>query len=447
MSKPLYEPPILIRHQAGMMNKFGRAHSMRPLDRIDGVTVDELVKTYGSPLFVYSARTLVDMHRELRQAFSVRYPRVRIAWSYKTNYLDAVCKIFHKEGAWAEVVSEFEWEKAVRNGIPGDRIHFNGPYKTKACLDRVLREGTMIHIDHFDELAAAEEVAKDMGEKVGVALRLNLQTDMVPAWSRFGFNIESGQAKDAVGRLLGGGALELSGIHCHLGTYIVEPEAYKQGAERLAEFANEIRDEYGVKLSFIDIGGGFASRNTLKAQYLPGDQATPSFSRYAEAVTDGLQTLEYSPQEMPTLVLETGRALVDEAGYLVSTVVANKRLPDGSRALVLDAGVNVLFTSFWYSHDVIPAQDFGGTPEPTKMYGPLCMNIDVVREPLLFPRMKVGERVVFKNVGAYNVTQWMQFITYRPGVVLVGPNGKHGLMRRPEDLESVVGHEEVPEWL
>ena len=178
-----------------------------------------------------------------------------------------------------------------------------------------------------------------------------------------------------------------------------------------------------------------------------GDQATPSFSRYAEAVTDGLQTLEYSPQEMPTLVLETGRALVDEAGYLVSTVVANKRLPDGSRALVLDAGVNVLFTSFWYSHDVIPAQDFGGTPEPTKMYGPLCMNIDVVREPLLFPRMKVGERVVFKNVGAYNVTQWMQFITYRPGVVLVGPNGKHGLMRRPEDLESVVGHEEVPEWL
>ena len=292
MSKPPYEPPILIRHQAGMMNKFGRAHAMRPLDRIDGVTVDELVKTYGSPVFVFSERTLVNYHRELRDAFSVRYPRVRIAWSYKTNYLDAVCKIFHKEGAWAEVVSEFEWEKAIRNGIPGDRIHFNGPYKPKPCLERVLREGTMIHIDNFDELASAEEVAKEMGETVGVALRLNLTTDMVPSWSRFGFNIESGQARDAVARLLGGGALELSGIHCHIGTFITEPEAYRQSTERLAAFANEIRDDFGVKLSFIDVGGGFASRNTLKAQYLPGEQATPSFSRYAEAIVDGLSTLE-----------------------------------------------------------------------------------------------------------------------------------------------------------
>ena len=75
------------------------------------------------------------------------------------------------------------------------------------------------------------------------------------------------------------------------------------------------------------------------------------------------------------------------------------------------------------------------------------MNIDVVRNTTLFPALRVGERVVFRHVGAYNVTQWMQFITYRPAVVLVSPDGKHGLLRRAEQLEDVVGPEAVPEWL
>ena len=86
-------------------------------------------------------------------------------------------------------------------------------------------------------------------------------------------------------------------------------------------------------------------------------------------------------------------------------------------------------------------------PEPTVLYGPLCMNIDVMREALLFPPVKVGERLVFRNVGAYNVTQWMQFITYRPAVALVGKERRHGLIRRREGLEALIGYEEVPAWV
>lgn len=447
MTRPAYERPVLIRHALGMMNKFSRVQSLKPLTHIDGVAIDDLVREYGSPLFVFSERTLVSRYRELREALRLRYPDVRIAWSYKTNYLDAICKVLHREGAWAEVVSEFEYEKARRNGVPGERIHFNGPYKPEDTLDRVLPEGAIIHIDHFDEMAAAERVAERRGIRPKVALRLNLATDGAPHWNRFGFNLESGQAKDAVVRLIAGGALDLVGLHCHLGTFILEPDTYKQAAEKIAAFANTLRSQYGMTLSFIDLGGGFASHNTLKAQYLPGEQVTPAFVRYAEAIADGLATLDYPPDKRPTLVVEDGRALVDDAGYLVSTVQANKRLPDGRRGLVLDAGVNVLFTSFWYKHDVVPAQAFRGTPEPTVMFGPLCMNIDVLRDALLFPPMNVGERVVFRTVGAYNVTQWMQFITYRPAVVLIGQKGEHALIRRREDLAAVVAQEETPSWL
>ena len=446
-SKPAYERPRLVRHQLGMMNKYSRTQAMQPQTHIDGVAVSELAEKYGSPLFVFSEKTLVSRYRELRDVFSVRYPKVRIAWSYKTNYLEGICRVFHREGSWAEVVSEFEWDKAVHNGVSPERIHFNGPHKPEATLERVLPAGTMVHIDNFDELACAERVAQRLNIRPKVALRLNLKTEGTPAWGRFGFNLESGQARDAVTRLVSGDRLELAGIHCHIGTFILDGQPYRESASKLARFANEIKERHGIKLDFIDVGGGFASRNTLKDQYMPGEQASPSFTAYAEAITDGLSELDYPARELPTLVLETGRALVDEAGTLISTVQADKRLPDGRRALVVDAGVNIMFTSFWYKHDVIPAQEFGGTPEPTVIYGPLCMNIDVVRDTLLFPPVEVGDRLVFRNVGAYNVTQWMQFITYRPAVVMIGLDGRHALLRRKEDLEAVIAQEEVPSWL
>jgi len=447
MSKPLYERPSLVRHQMGMMNKFGRVQGTKPLTHIDGVAVADLVAQHGSPLFVFSQSTLIKRYRELYQAFARRYAKVRIAWSYKTNYLEAVCRTFHREGAWAEVVSQFEFDKAVLTGVAPDHIHFNGPSKPDEAIEAALRGRAMLHIDNFDELARIERIAERLNVRPRVALRVNLAVEGLQSWSRFGLNLESGQAREAAVRLLSGGKAELVGLHCHIGTYILEPAAYGIAATKLVQFANQLRADLGVRLSFIDVGGGFASRNTLAAQYLPGDQAAPSFERYAEAICDALAGLDCPPQELPTLVLETGRALVDDAGYLISSVAATKRLPDGRRGLVLDAGVNLLFTAFWYKHDVLPAQEFSGTLEPTVMYGPLCMNIDVLRDTVQFPPLSVGERVVFRNVGAYNVTQWMQFITLRPAVVLIGQDGRVAPIRRAEKVEDLRSFEQVPEWL
>lgn len=447
MSKPVYERPSLVRHQMGMMNKFGRLQGTRPLTHIDGVAVADLASQHGSPLFVFSESTLVKRYRELYQAFARRYAKVRIAWSYKTNYLEAICRIFHREGAWAEVVSHFEFEKARLTGVPTERIHFNGPNKPDEAIEAALRGRAILHIDNFDELARIERIADKLGVRPRVALRVNLAVEGLQPWSRFGLNLESGQAREAAVRLISGGKAELIGLHCHIGTYILEPAAYKIAATKLVQFANDLRTDLGVRLSFLDLGGGFASRNTLAAQYLPGDQAAPSFERYAEAICDALTGLHYPPQELPTLVLETGRALVDDAGYLIASVTATKRLPDGRRGLVLDAGVNLLFTAFWYKHDVLPAQEWSGTLEPTVMYGPLCMNIDVLRDTVQFPPLAPSERVVFRNVGAYNVTQWMQFITLRPAVVLISPEGRVSTIRRAEHVEDLRSFEEVPEWL
>ncbi|NOZ00832.1 MAG: diaminopimelate decarboxylase, partial [Deltaproteobacteria bacterium] len=382
MTRQRYERPTLVRHVMGMMNKLARVQSMQPMSAIEGVPVADLVNKHGSPLFVFSERTLVDRYRDLSESFALRYPRVQPAWSYKTNYLDAVCRVFHREGAWAEVVSEMEYDKARRLGVPGPHIIFNGPFKPEAALAKAFADGARVNLDHFDEIQRAEKVAREAGIRPAVGIRLNMAVAGTPPWSRFGFNLESGQALDAVRRIMAGGALELKGLHSHIGTFIQDVESYREQASKMAGFANDLSREFGIKMDTMDVGGGFASRNTLHSQYLPGEQATPSFAQYAEAVVSGLSELETTPGHEPLLLLETGRALVDDSGYLITTVHANKRLPDGRKALVVDAGVNTLFTAFWYKHDVIPAQEFAGTPEPTVIFGPLCMNIDVVRDHL-----------------------------------------------------------------
>jgi diaminopimelate decarboxylase len=447
MSKLPYEQPTIVKHSAGLGNKFGRGVSRRTLSRIDGIPVDEIVEQYGTPLFVFSENTLRRKVRRAKRSFSLRYPKVQLAWSYKTNYLDAVCSIFHQEGSWAEVVSEMEYDMARRLGVPGDHIVFNGPYKNEMALKKAFEEGAKVNIDHYEELYLAEKIAKELGHVVPVAIRVNMDTGIYPRWDRFGFNLDNGEAINAARRIHAGGHLTLNGIHCHIGTFILEPQAYGRAAEKIAILAKQVTRETGMAIEYLDLGGGFASRATLHDQYSPGSDESPPLDDFAESITSALLAAGFPSDNMPLLILETGRALVDEAGFMLTRIVGNKRLADGTRAMIIDAGVNILFTSFWYRHEILPVIDRGGMLEETTIFGPLCMNIDVVRPSVLLPPTDSGDTLVVRPVGAYNVTQWLQFIQLRPGVLLIGENGEQDIIRDPEVIDNVKNPERIPERL
>ena len=204
----------------------------------------------------------------------------------------------------------------------------------------------------------------------------------------------------------------------------------------------------GTWIETLDVGGWFASKNALQGVYLPPEQVVPSIEQYAEAICTSLlectKTREAKGKPRPTLILETGRAVVDDAEVLLTSVVGNKRLPDGKRAVVLDAGVNLLFTGFWYHHEVRPTRFLEGVPEETVLYGPLCMNIDVMRSSVFLPPLNVGDALLFSSVGAYNNTQWMQFINYRPNIVLIQETGEVSLVRKAEDLNFMLQLEKLP---
>ncbi|HRZ21341.1 MAG TPA: alanine racemase, partial [Bacteroidales bacterium] len=404
MEKQRYERPILKKLEMGMPGKFGVAANLPPTTHIDGISVDSLVETYGSPVFILSEKTIRSVFKRAKKAFTTRYPKVQFAWSYKTNYLNAVCRIYHQEGSWAEVVSGFEYDKAIANGVQGQHIIFNGPDKSAIYLEKAIRNDSILHIDHLDELYTIIELTEKLAKKPKVAIRVNMDTGIQPMWDRFGFNYENGQAWDALNKIMHSGKLDLVGLHTHIGTFIMSPQAYGVAAQKLADLAIGIRQKYNHTIKYIDMGGGFASANTLKGFYYPGSDTNPTFDDYAEAITSALLNTQFTPDNLPLLILETGRALIDEAGYLLGTVIANKRLSTGKRTTIVDIGINLLFTSFWYEHKLTPARHYSQYTEATTVYGPLCMNIDVIRENVNLPLLNKGDHFVIHHVGAYNMT-------------------------------------------
>ncbi len=447
MEKLRYERPIIKKMNSGLMNKFGTRTEFEPVTHIESVTVKSLIENFGSPLFVISEKQIRRNYQNATRIFKTRYPKVQFAWSYKTNYMNAVCKVFHQEGSWAEVVSGFEYQKALGNGMPGNKIIFNGPDKTDEQLIAAARNNSLIHIDHFDELYSLIRLSEANNLKPRVAIRVNMDTGIYPKWDRFGFNFENGQAWNAITRIINSDHLDLVGLHCHIGTFMLSPSAYAVAATKLCELTWSIKEKFNKTIQYIDLGGGFPSTNTLKGAYLPGSDTVPSIDQFADAITDVILGYGFKHDDLPLLILETGRALIDDAGFLLGTVLASKRLSDGRRATILDFGVNSLFTSFWYDHRVSPAQASGQHTEDMVLYGPLCMNIDIVRESITMPLLEKGNHLVVHQVGAYNMTQWMQFITLRPNIVLIDTDNNPHVIRKAETLEYLEAFEQVPEHL
>lgn len=415
------------------------------MKEIDGVSIDRLIEEYGSPIFTVSSKTLRSNISAFKDVFSKRYPRVEIAYSYKTNRLLGVLSIIHKYGLWADVASGFEYNLARALGVSGKSIVFNGPYKKKEELKKATKEGALINIDHIDELKLLEEIAHELGETIEIGIRINADVGIHQSSDRFGFNLESGEAIQIVEMCTKKKLLIISGLHIHLTSYIIEPDnredftpanrirliwpkgsdMYREASKKITRLAEEIKEKFGINIKYVDMGGGF-----------PGvDSLTP----YVEAIVEPI--LDSFGQDLPILILEPGRAIIRDAIHLVSTVVGVKELPNGERVIIIDAGINLLPTSLWRRQEIETVSKTQGSLKETTIYGPLCLQTDIISKVKL-PELKSGDRLVIKNVGAYNISQSSSFILPRP-LVLIIENGEARILRRNETIEDVFSFESV----
>lgn len=447
-----YQPMTLTRHTFGAMSKYsGIALNTRaPLvpttvvDRIEECEVGPLARRFGSPLFVVSEARLRREFRDFHGAFRALYPRTEVAYSYKTNYLSGIRALLHQEGAWAEVVSGLEYEMAERLGIPGSRIVFNGPYKPDEDLRRAVKDGAWINVDNFDELAALEEVAAEAGTIAPVGLRVTAAATETP-WDKFGFSLEAGIAQDACRRLVASRSLRLAGLHVHLGTNLPDPAAFQSLLALVLPFMARLERQYHVRWQMLDLGGGFPNRHRY-ARAHRGMAVEDVFPAFADAIARPLAAGLRRLRSRPRLVLEPGRALVEHAVFLLTTVAAVKRLPSGARAAVLDSGVHLLPTAYYTALDIAPTQPNPLSVEEITLFGPLCMQVDCLATGVRLPPLRRGSLLVVRNCGAYADSQSMQFIQPRPPVVLVS-RADAELLREGERFTDFVGRDRVPDRL
>ena len=136
--------------------------------------------------------------------------------------------------------------------------------------------------------------------------------------------------------------------------------------------------------------------------------------------------------------METGRHIIDEAGFLLTSVAGYKRFPDGKKGYIMDAGVNLLYTSTWYNFVIELDKHYEGLNEPSMLNGPLCMNIDIIEENISLPSLDRGSVLTISPVGAYNNTQAMQFIRYRPATVLIDKDSNVHILKEADNLDQAV---------
>ena len=405
---------------------------------------------YGSPVFVVSENILRENYRRFFKAFQTNNITSVVGYSYKTNYLPAICSVMAEEGALAEVVSGMEYKLARSLGVDGRDIIFNGPHKTHQELCDAVFEGALINIDGFDDLASVEAACIVVKRDARIGLRVNFHSNNQLNWSKFGFSLEHGEAEEAVVRVANNSRLKLEALHNHSGTFHVDPSVYTLAIRALAKVSRIARRE-GLSPNVIDLGGGFPSQNALNESFaspsgpaLKGDR----IDEFSSVIMKAIRASRGAFGPNPTLILEPGRAVVDSAVQLISSVVATKREGGTGRSIVVDAGVNILPTAYWYDHNLsVPDDSANLGLLPTKVYGPLCMQIDILRDSVPLPELSVGDLIVIDNVGAYCITQSMQFIQPRPAVVLLDDKGKSSVIRKRENWRDVFRLDSVPNRL
>jgi diaminopimelate decarboxylase len=405
-----------------------------------------LAEEFGTPVFVTDEERIRENFRRVHAALSRHSPSFRILYAAKANGNLSVLQTLAREGAGADVFSSGEVHLALLAGMQPEHLLFNGSSKTRADLALAVEKGIRVSVDSFDELRQLDAVAGETGKEVEISFRVNpaLEVPTHPkiatglATSKFG--IPAGQILDAYREALACAHVRPAGLHCHIGSQILDVEPFARAAEVMVRVAGEVTD-LGVDLAFLDIGGG------LGIPYRRGEDAAPGFEEYADAVMpvflEGLATLGIAPE----LWVEPGRSLVGDSTVLLTGVNSVK---SAHKTFVnVDAGFNLLVRPAMYDsyHEVVLANRADAPPaQEYTVTGPICETGDIIAADRMLPEVREGDVIAVLDAGAYGFSMSSQYNSRPrcPEVMVCGE--RKALMRRAETVDDLLATMEPLPW-
>ncbi|MFG2145434.1 diaminopimelate decarboxylase [Streptomyces sp. NPDC048696] len=399
---------------------------------LGGVSLAELAERHGTPAYVLDEEEVRSRARAWRRAL----PDADIVYAAKAFVSRAVVDWMAEEGLGLDVCSAGELELAATRGFPPERVVMHGNAKSPQDLRTALRLGVgRIVIDSDCEIARiAAQVPGAEAQRVlvrvlpGIEAGAHRKIQTGSEGQKFGLSIANGDAEDAVARVLGQPELELTGLHCHLGSQIASPEPYGEAVRRLVALLARIRDRHGVTLPELDLGGGFA------AAYLPGDPAPPP-AAYARRITEELDRAcaEFGVPT-PRLTVEPGRSIMAPAGVALYRVLSVKR--SGAQVFVaVDGGMSDNPRPALYGARYTVRMVGRSTAAPmrtTTVVGRHCEAGDILAQDVELPEdVRPGDILAVPASGAYQVSMASGYnMTGRPPVVAVSQGRSRLLMRR-----------------
>jgi len=399
-------------------------------------TLRDLERRYGEAFFVLDLPAFRRNYNEFLDAFRAIYPRSRIAYSYKTNYIPRLCREVDRMGGYAEVVSGMEYDLALRVGVDPTRIIFNGPYKGEDDLERSLLAGSIVNLDADYEVAALEDIARRHPDaRLTVGLRCNFALDDTRS-SRFGFDVEDDGLAKVFQRLERIDNCVVAGLHCHFSTGQRSIGSYAQRTRRLLDLSARCFRHRAPR--FIDIGGGYFSKMSpaLRSQF---SCPVPSYQEYAVAVAS--EVAAAFPDAGPELILEPGAAITTDVMRFVAKVIARKRVRTRQIALVAGSIHNIKPTLHEKQLPMRVVRANGGGFEhadeaPVDIVGYTCMEHDCLYRDCK-EAVRPGDFVVFESVGAYTVVMKPPFIQPAPAILVDEGTGSFAVAKRPERCDDL----------
>ena len=404
------------------------------------IKVSDLAEKFGTPLYVYSYKTLADHFLKLKEAFAAVDPL--ICYSVKANSNLAILRALVEKGAGLDIVSGGELYRALAVGCPAQKIVYASVGKTDREIEEALRRGILFfNVESFPELEAINRIAFKLGRRARVAIRIN--PDVEPRTHKYittgkitnKFGIDFKSAENILIRCMSFPNIDIRGLHIHIGSQITESAPYVAALKKILLFIRRLQDR-GVAIEYLNIGGGLG--------IIYDREAPQTAKKFAERVLPLLKKTGLK------IIMEPGRFIVGNAGVLLAKVLYIKSTPK-KKFVIIDAGMNDLIRPALYGafHQILPARKGPGAGgiEKVDVVGPICESGDFFAKERYIPKVKEGDYLAIMSAGAYGFSMSSNYNSRRKAQEVLVAKDKAYVIRKRDQYEDLIRNEGIPPFL
>ncbi|MDD9138846.1 diaminopimelate decarboxylase [Fructobacillus sp. CRL 2054] len=410
---------------------------------IGGCDAVELANEFGTPVLVYDTAAIRNQIERFQEVFTQNDVDYAVCYASKAFANTAMYQLVNQMDCHIDVVSEGEMKMAMHAGFPASRMTFHGNNKSAEELRLAVTSGIgVIALDNFHEIRLLSQILEETDQHVDVILRITpgisahtheyIQTGQVD--SKFGFDLESGQAEEALQEVLKEERMNMLGVHAHIGSQIFELAGFEGEGEKLVDLAASWEKKYGYQTKVLNVGGGFGIRYTSDDRPLAPQDFVNTIIQTIKARTKKLGIAT------PAIWIEPGRSIVGPAGYSLYTIGSRKDVPGIRSYLAVDGGMgdNIRPALYDAKYEAVLANDPAAeTVETVHVAGKFCESGDILIQEQALPATKPGDILAVLNTGAYGYSMASNYNLNPKPAIVFAENGKATLVTRRERIEDL----------